>query len=88
MLDQLCATLIELANDLSKPLAALDLGRTAVRPARSAAAPSGIARRDRSAYRVPAAQPTPDRASALAPHLVRLSGDWAQPGCSARGMGR
>ena len=77
VLDQLCATLIELANDLSKPLAALDLGRTAVRPARSAAAPSGIARRDRRAYRVPAAQPTPDRASALAPHLVRLSGDWA-----------
>ena len=39
--------------------------------------PSVIGRRDRSAYRVPSPQPAPDRPSALAPHLVRLTGDWA-----------
>ena len=38
-------------------------------------APSSIGRRDRSAYRV--AAPTPGRPSALAPHLVHLTGDWA-----------
>jgi len=35
-----------------------------------------IGRRDRNAYRVSAPQPGPDR-TALAPHLVPLSGDWA-----------
>jgi len=44
---------------------------------RVAAPPPGISRRDRSAYRVAAPQPTPDRPTALAPHLVRLTGDWA-----------
>ena len=33
--------------------------------------------RDRSAYRVAAPQPAPDRPAALAPHLVRLTDDWA-----------
>ncbi|HEX9033656.1 MAG TPA: amino acid adenylation domain-containing protein, partial [Streptosporangiaceae bacterium] len=40
------------------------------------AAPSGIGRRDRSAYRVTAPEP-PGRPAGLAPHLVRLTGDWA-----------
>ena len=44
---------------------------------RVAAAPSGIGRRDRNAYRVAAPQPAPDRSAVLAPHLVRLAGDWA-----------
>ncbi len=77
MLDQLRATLIEFAGNLSKPVADLDLGRTAVRPPRSAVAPRSIGRRDRSAYRVPAPRRTPAGESALAPHLVRLTGDWA-----------
>jgi amino acid adenylation domain-containing protein len=57
--------------------AAQSAGRVAVGAPRSAAAPSTIGRRDRSAYRVPAPRPTPDRPSALAPHLLRLTGDWA-----------
>jgi amino acid adenylation domain-containing protein len=52
-------------------------GRAVVRAPRPAAAPSGIGRRDRSAYRVAAPQPAPDRPAVLAPHLVRLAGDWA-----------
>jgi amino acid adenylation domain-containing protein len=56
--------------------AAQSAGRAAVRAPRPAGAPASIGRRDRSAYRVaPAA--APDRASALAPHLVRLTDDWA-----------
>ena len=39
--------------------------------------PSGIARRDRSAYRKAAPPPESDRPSGLAPHLVRLTDDWA-----------
>ncbi len=37
---------------------------------------AAISRRDRNAYRVPA-RPAPDRSPALAPHLTRLTGDWA-----------
>ena len=44
------------------------------RPSRRA---SAIGRRDRNAYRVRAPQPAPNGASALATHLVRLTGDWA-----------
>jgi Lantibiotic dehydratase, N terminus len=40
-------------------------------------APSSIGRRDRSAYRVAVPQAPPGQPSALAPHLVRLTGDWA-----------
>jgi hypothetical protein len=54
MLDQLRQTLIELANNLSEPLASLDLGRMADRSPRPAVAPASIGRRDRSAYQVPA----------------------------------
>jgi len=81
MLDQLRGTLTELAGSLPKPLARLDLGRRAGRrlpvPPRSAVAPPSIGRRDRNAYRVPAPQPAPEGSSALAPHLVRLTDDWA-----------
>jgi hypothetical protein len=77
MLDQLRETLIELANNLSKPLAYLNLGRMADRAPRSAAAPASIGRRDRSSYRVTAPPAAPDGASVLAPHLVRLTDDWA-----------
>ena len=52
-------------------------GQAAARAPRSAVAPSGIGRRDRSVYRVAAPKPEPDRPAALAPHLVRLTGDWA-----------
>jgi len=37
--------------------------------------PSGIMRRDRNAYRKAAS--SPDRPSELAPHLIRLTDDWA-----------
>jgi len=57
--------------------AAQSAGQVAVSAPPSAVAPSSIGRRDRSAYRVAAPQPTPDRPSALAPHLVRLTDDWA-----------
>ena len=57
--------------------AAQSADRVAVGAPRSAAAPSTIGRRDRSAYRVPAPRPAPDRPSALAPHLIRLTDDWA-----------
>ena len=57
--------------------AALSADRVAVGGPRSAAAPSTIGRRDRSAYRVPAQRPAPDRPSGLAPHLTRLTDDWA-----------
>jgi amino acid adenylation domain-containing protein len=51
--------------------------RAAALAPRPAAAPSGIGRRDRSAYRVAAPTPAPAGAPALAPHLMRLTGDWA-----------
>ncbi len=54
MLDQLRETLIELAHDLSKPLAYLDLGRMTERTPRPVTAPASIGRRDRSAYQVAA----------------------------------
>ena len=57
--------------------AAQSAGRAAVRAPRSAAAPSSIGRRDRSAYRVAASPPTPDRPPGRAPHGVRL--DQALP---------
>jgi amino acid adenylation domain-containing protein len=57
--------------------AAQSAGQGAVNAPRSAVAPSSIGRRDRSAYRVAAPQPAPDRPAALAPHLVRLTDDWA-----------
>jgi hypothetical protein len=74
MLDQLHGTLIELASNLAEPVAGLDPGR---RLPRSAVAPRSIGRRDRNAYRLPAPRSAPDGASSLAPHLVRLTGDWA-----------
>jgi len=85
-----CAAAIDAAQSASR--AAVRAPRSAVAPSsigrrdrsayrvaapRSAVAPASIGRRDRSAYRVPAPQPTPDRTSVLAPHLVRLTGDWA-----------
>ena len=57
--------------------AAQSAGRAAVHSPRPAGAPASIGRRDRSAYRVAAPVAAPDRASALAPHLVRLTDDWA-----------
>ncbi len=45
-----------------------------VRPSPPATAPSRIVRRDRTAYRVTPAPATPPQ---LAPHLVRLTDDWA-----------
>lgn len=57
--------------------AAQPAGRAAVIAQSSAAPLPAIGRRDRSAFRVAAPQPSPDRPSALAPHLVRLTGDWA-----------
>ncbi|MGD0244703.1 MAG: amino acid adenylation domain-containing protein [Streptosporangiaceae bacterium] len=59
--------------------AAQSAGRAAVPAPRSAAPPASISRRDRSAYRVTAPQPAvaPDRGSVLAPHLVRLTDNWA-----------
>src|SRR6185437_3919685 len=41
------------------------------------AAPAAIGRRDRSAYRVRQAGPAADGPDALAPHLTRLTDDWA-----------
>jgi len=76
ILDRLRETLIELASNLSKPAAGLDLGRMADRTPRSAAAPASIGRRDRTAYQV-TAPAAPDRAAVPAPHLVRLTDDWA-----------
>jgi amino acid adenylation domain-containing protein len=46
-------------------------------PRSSAATPSSIARRDRSAYRVAALPAVPNLVAGLAPHLVRLTDDWA-----------
>ena len=61
--------------------AAQQAGLVAVRAPRSPAAPSSIGRRDRTAYRVAASQPTPDRPPdrppGRAPHWVRL--DQALP---------
>ena len=57
--------------------AARQAGLVAVRAQRSPAAPSSIGRRDRTAYRVAASQPTPDRPPGRAPHWVRL--DQALP---------
>src|SRR5262245_59605298 len=42
-----------------------------------AAAPKAIGRRDRSAYRVGHAAPASEGPEALAPHLTRLTDDWA-----------
>ncbi len=67
-----CAAAIDAAHDAPAPSA----NQAVVRAVRSAATPSAIGRRDRNAYRV-AAKPAPDRPSKLAPHLVRLSDDWA-----------
>jgi amino acid adenylation domain-containing protein len=47
------------------------------RAVRLRTAAAGIARRDRSAYLVTAQPPLPGRPAGLAPHLVRLGGDWA-----------
>jgi lantibiotic biosynthesis dehydratase-like protein len=41
------------------------------------ARPSGIGRRDRSAYQLPAQSPALDQPAVLAPHLIRLTSDWA-----------
>jgi len=57
--------------------AARQAGLVAIRAPRSAAAPSGIGRRDRAAYLVAAPRPTPDRPSRLAPRPARL--DQALP---------
>ncbi len=68
------------APTLAACAAAIDMaqaGQVAVRAPRPAAVPSGIGRRDRSVYRVAAPQHVPDRPAPLAPHLVRLTGDWA-----------
>jgi amino acid adenylation domain-containing protein len=69
------------APTLAACAAAIDairsVDRVAVGAPRSTPAPSTIGRRDRSAYRVAAARPGPDRPSALAPHLTPLTGDWA-----------
>ena len=69
------------APTLAACAAAIDAARPASRAGagapRPAVAPRAIGRRDRNAYRVPAPQPAPDGPSALAPHLVRLTGDWA-----------
>jgi hypothetical protein len=64
MLDQLRDTLIELASNLSKPLADLDLGRTADHAPRPAAGPASIGRRDRSAYQVTAPRSAAPRSAA------------------------
>ncbi|HEX5187892.1 MAG TPA: lantibiotic dehydratase, partial [Streptosporangiaceae bacterium] len=48
----------------------------AIDAARASALPT-ISRRDRSAYRVAAPRPAADEPLALAPHLVRLTDDWA-----------
>jgi Condensation domain/Lantibiotic dehydratase, N terminus len=90
MLDQLCATLIELPGKLGTSLGALDLGRTAARAAPEPSAitrkdrspyridtPPAITRKERSTYRVDTPPPAPGRPAALAPHLVHLTGDWA-----------
>jgi amino acid adenylation domain-containing protein len=65
------------APTLAASAAAIDAAR-----APAAAKPSGISRRDRSAYRVSAAPPEPVppepvTPAGLAPHLVRLTSDWA-----------
>jgi len=79
-----CAAAIDAAIDAARP-ARRDAGAkgdtgakeaTAAKGATGATGAShGIGRRDRSAYRVTARQP--DSPAALAPHLVRLTGDWA-----------
>ena len=69
------------APTLAANAAAIDAaqqdGLVAIRAERAAAAPSGIGRRDRTAYRVAATPPTPDRRPGRAPHWVRL--DQALP---------
>jgi amino acid adenylation domain-containing protein len=69
------------APTLTACAAAIDAAKSASRNAagapRSAVAPSSIGRRDRSAYRVVAPRPAPDRPSEFAPHLADLAGDWA-----------
>ncbi|MGE5830947.1 MAG: amino acid adenylation domain-containing protein [Micromonosporaceae bacterium] len=69
------------APTLAASAAAIDAARSTARAAvevpRSTTAPATIGRRDRSAYRVPAQPVAPQRPSSLAPHLVRLTDDWA-----------
>jgi amino acid adenylation domain-containing protein len=69
------------APTLAACAAAIDMARPASRAMagapRPAVAPRSIGRRDRNAYRVPTPRPAPNRASALATHLVRLTSDWA-----------
>ncbi len=66
-----CARAIDAARSQAAPPA----GAGVVPATRPASA--GIGRRDRSAYRVAAAKAAPDQAAELAPHLVRLTDDWA-----------
>jgi amino acid adenylation domain-containing protein len=68
------------APTLAAGAAAIDAAQSArlvMSGAGPPAAPPVIGRRDRDAYRVRAPQPAPDGPPALAPHLVRLTGDWA-----------
>ena len=69
------------APTLAACAAAIDAGRPAGQVAAGAPRPAvarpAIGRRGRSAYRVAGPQPAPDQPSGLAPHLVRLTGDWA-----------
>jgi|GEM_PF-532178 len=60
------------AVDAATPVDQVDLGAPPPAPAAS-----GIVRRDRSAYRKGGASPPPDRPTELAPHLVRLTDNWA-----------
>jgi amino acid adenylation domain-containing protein len=64
------------APTLAACAAAIDRELVTVAAPRSAG-PSAIGRRDRSAYRVPTQWSVPDQPSALAPHLTRLTDDWA-----------
>lgn len=68
-----CAAAIDTAHRQAQAPA----DKVAISAPRSALARSGIGRRDRSAYRVAAPEPRADGSSALAPHMVRLSDDWA-----------
>ena len=65
------------APTLAACAAAIDAARPAVPAPRPAVAPASIGRRDRKAYRVTARPGAPDRPAALAPHLVRLTDEWA-----------
>jgi len=71
-----CAAAIDAAVSARPAQPAPQADQGAVVAPRSAAATT-IGRRNRSAYRVAVPSPAPDRSSALAPHLVRLTGDWA-----------